>query len=72
MGLRLHDLVQELQTKPADAHADEELPPGWRRVGEVNDEPPLTFPTEADARAAYVQADQMYGERAARLGVGDE
>lgn len=28
--------------------------------------PALTFPTEADARAAYAQADRLYDERAAR------
>jgi hypothetical protein len=32
-----------------------------------NDDPhALSFPTEAEASAAYVQADRMYGERAAR------
>jgi hypothetical protein len=43
------------------------------------DVPALTFPTEADARAAFAQADRMYGERAVRheramrrLGVTDE
>jgi hypothetical protein len=46
---------------------------------DANDMFPLTFPTEADARAAYIQAQQMYGERVARreeamarLGLGEE
>jgi hypothetical protein len=38
---------------------------GW--TDDPNDDPPaLAFPTEAEARAAYAQADRMYGERAAR------
>jgi hypothetical protein len=28
--------------------------------------PALSFPTEAEAKAAFAQADRMYGERAAR------
>jgi hypothetical protein len=39
---------------------------GW--IGTPDDEasPALTFPTEADARSAFAQADQMYGEREKR------
>jgi hypothetical protein len=38
---------------------------GWTDSPD-EDTPALTFPTEAEARAAYVQAERMYAERAAR------
>jgi hypothetical protein len=52
---------------------------GWTGSPDEEDMPALTFPTEAEARAAYAQADRMYGEREkrheqamARLGLADE
>lgn len=40
---------------------------GWTGSPEDDEEtPPLVFPTEADARAAFAQANRMYGEREAR------
>jgi hypothetical protein len=52
---------------------------GWTSNPDEEDMPTLTFPTEAEARSAFAQADQMYGERAkrheealARLGLADE
>jgi hypothetical protein len=51
---------------------------GWTDTPD-DDMPALTFPTEAEARAAYAEADRMYGERQkrhekamARLGIADE
>ncbi len=38
---------------------------GWT-LSPDEDVPALTFPTEADALAAFLQANRMYGERAAR------
>src|SRR5262249_41816905 len=52
---------------------------GWTRNPDEEDMPALTFPTEAEARSAIAQADQMYeerekrhGEALAKLGLADE
>ncbi len=52
---------------------------GWTGTPDDEDMPALTFPTEAEARSAFAQADQMYGEREkrheealAKLGLADE
>jgi hypothetical protein len=52
---------------------------GWTSTPDDEDMPALTFPTEAAARSAFTQANQMYGERErrheealARLGRSDE
>jgi len=39
---------------------------GWTASPDDEEMAALTFPTEAEARSAYIQADRMYGERAAR------
>jgi hypothetical protein len=52
---------------------------GWTHSPDEDGMPALTFPTEAEARSAFAQADQMYGEREKRheealgkLGLADE
>jgi len=52
---------------------------GWTSTPDDEDMPALMFPTEAEARSAFAQADQMYGEREKRheaalskLGLADE
>lgn len=52
---------------------------GWSNEPDDEDMPALTFPTEAEARAAHAQATRMYGERGQRheaalalLGLDDE
>ena len=51
---------------------------GWTSTPD-RDMPALTFPTESEAKLAYIQADRMYGEREkrheqalAQLGLADE
>jgi hypothetical protein len=51
----------------------------WTSTPDDEDMPALTFPTEDEARSAFAQADQMYGERErrheqamAKLGLADE
>ena len=39
---------------------------GWSSNPDDEDMPALAFPTEAEARSAFAQADRMYGERAKR------
>src|SRR5205085_1967212 len=52
---------------------------GWTDDPEEEYMSALTYPTEAEARAAYAQADRMYGDRAkrrrqamAQLGLDDD
>jgi hypothetical protein len=52
---------------------------GWSSSPDDDDMPALSFPSAAEARAAYAQADRMYGDRVkrhkqalAQLGLTDE
>jgi hypothetical protein len=41
---------------------------GWTDSPDDEDMPALAFPTEAEARSAFAQADRLYEERAKRHG----